>query len=415
MIKKFKKRLENKDNRNLVENFISLSTVQVFSMVLPLVTLPYILRVLGLANYGSIVLAGSLIAYFTSVTDYSFKITATRDVAVFRNSKRKLDLIYSKVMILKTLLFLVSFAIISTIVLLYPPFYKARLLFFLTVPMLIGNTIFPDWFFLGMEKMKYITILNLCVNIIFTTCVFVFIKHKEDYWKYPLIQSSGLILSGIVAQVILIKKYKLNFIFLKPATIGNALKANFPIFVNQCMPQLYNNTSTFLLGILTNTITLGTYDAIKKIVDLCIVLVGIVSRVFFPFLNRKNNAFLKYKKLMMMIGITLTILPILFYKPILWYLNLDNSNSFYTLAVLAIGIFGFCLYDIFGTNYFIIKRQDKIVMNNTIRSSLIGFALAWPLVGAFGILGAAINLSFTRYLMGLGLFFKYKKHVAGDI
>ena len=415
MIKKFRKKLENKDNRSLVENFLSLSTLQVFSMVLPLVTLPYILRVLGLANYGAVVLAGSLIAYFTSVTDYSFKITATRDVAVFRNSKKKLDLIYSKVMILKTLLFLVSFAIISVIVLLYPPFYKARLLFFLTVPMLIGNTIFPDWFFQGMEKMKYITILNLIISVIVTTCVFIFIKQKEDYWKYPLLQSCSLIFSGIIGQIILIKKYKLRFIFLPPSIIINALKTNFPIFVNQCMPQLYNNTSTFLLGILTNTSTLGIYDAIKKIVDLCIVLVGIVSRVFFPYLNRKNNAFLKYKKLMVAIGITLSILPILFSKLIFWYLNIKSSNSFSILTVLSIGIFGFCLYDIFGTNYFIIKRQDKIVMNNTIRSSLIGFALAWPLVNAFGILGAAINLSFTRYLMGLGLYFKYKKSVAGDI
>src|SRR5690606_32222404 len=122
-------------------------------MILPLITLQYVLRVLGFENYVTIVLATSLIAYFHSVTAYSFMITATRDVAVFKSSPRKLNLIYSNVIQIKTLFFLFSFCCILLIVYLYPPFYVNRDVYLITTLSLFGHVLFPDWFFQGMEKM----------------------------------------------------------------------------------------------------------------------------------------------------------------------------------------------------------------------------------------------------------------------
>jgi len=403
--------MKNKDIKVLVENFISLSSLQLVGMLLPLITLPYVLRVLGFKNYGIIVLASSLIVYFQSMTDYSFKITATRDVAVFRNSPKKLNLIYSKVITIKALFLLLSLLIISLIVFLYPPFYEERIIFFSTTLMLLGYAIFPEWFFQGIEKMKYITILNLGIKVFFTICVFVFIKEKEDYWIYPLLQGAGLIGAGLIGQYILVKKYKLKFIWLKPRRIKRSINSNFPIFVNQFLPTLYNNTSTFLLGILTNTNILGIYAAIKKIIDLCIMLLSIVSRVFFPFLNRKKDAFSKYKNLSLVISSSLVVFVIALHPLVFWYLNIEYEYAFSVLCILAIGIIGYALYDIFGLNYFIIRRKDSLVMQNTILSSILGFILAFPLIHFFGIIGAALNLTLSRFLMGGLLFFKWRKYV----
>lgn len=409
MLNKIKDILKNKDVKVLLENFISLSALQLVGMILPLITLPYVLRVLGFNNYGIIVLASSLIAYFQAVTDYSFKITATRDVAVFRNSPKKLNLIYSKVLTVKAIFLVLSILFLTLIVLLYPPFYKERTVFFLTIPILVGYALFPEWFFQGIEKMKYITILNLSIKIFFTICVFIFIKEKEDYWIYPLLQSAGFIGAGIVGQFILIKKYKLKFIWLPIKAIKKTIISNFPIFVNQFLPTLYNNTSTFLLGIIGGTFWLGIYDAIKKIIDLNITLLNIVSRVFFPFLNRKKYAFLKYKKLMLILSVFMVVCILVSHQLVFWYLNITYDNAFYLLLILAISLIGYTLYDIFGLNYFIIKRQDKFVMKNTITASLIGFVAALPLIYFFGIFGAAINLCFARWMMGGRLYFKYLK------
>src|SRR5690606_20461175 len=153
----------------------------------------------------------------------------------------------------------------SSIIFLYPPFYEERTVFFLTMLLLVGYALFPEWYFQGVEEMRYISILNIGIKIIFTIGVFVFIKEKEDYWIYPLLQSAGMICAGLVGQYMLIKKYKRKFIWIKYNHLKQTVISNFPVFINQFFPALYNNTSSFLLGLIGGTVWLGIYDAIKKI------------------------------------------------------------------------------------------------------------------------------------------------------
>src|SRR5690606_34736918 len=136
--------------------------------------------------------------------------------------------------------------------------------------------------------------------------------------------------------------------------------------------------------------------------DICRRLIGILSRVFFPFLNRKTRAFSKYRKMMLMVSIFLTFLCLVSYKLVFWYLNITDDDAFSVLAILAFSLIGITLYDIYGNNYFIIKRQDKLVMNNTLKASLLSFALAFPLIYYFEILGAAISLASASWMMGSG-------------
>lgn len=397
----------NKDAKRLLENFISIYSIQIVGMILPLITLPYVIKTLGFDKYGLIILASSLIAYFQSITDFSFRITATRDVAVFRDSPKKLNLIYSKVLTVKAIFLLVSFSVLTIIILVYPPFYKERLVFFLTMPMLLGYTLFPEWYFQGIEKMRYITILNFSLKIFFTVCVFIFIKNKTDYWIYPLLQSAGSVGVGIIAQFILIKKHKLEFIWLPLKIIKRTIVSNFPIFLTQFLPTLYNNTTTFLLGVLTTNNLLGIYSAIYTVVDISITLLHTISLVFFPFLNRKKEAFQKYKKLIFSLSFILVFGCILFHPLVFWFLNITYKDALVVLCILSFGILGIGMNDIFGTNYFIIKRDDKLVMYNTIIASIMGLIFSFPLVYFFGIIGAALNLTFSRLMMGGRLYYKY--------
>ncbi len=407
MVNRIKKIFNTKDKKALLENFVSLSALQLIGMLLPLVTLPYILRVIGFEKYGVIVFSASLIAYFTALTDFSFRITATRDVAIYRDSPKKLNIIYSKVLTIKTLFLLLSWLIIAIAVFLYPPFYENKEIYFYTSLLLLGYVLFPEWFFQGIEKMRYITYLNLGIKLFFTLCVFIFIKKESDFWIYPLLQSAGYVGAGVVGQYVLVKKYKLKFIFLPYKLIIKTIKTNSPIFINQFVPNLYNNTSTFLLGILGTPKLVGIYQAILTVVNLIVTLIEILSRVFFPFLNRKKDAFQWYKN-MMLITISIMIIGVLvFNKLIFWYLNVNYENAFWILLILAVGLFGYTLYNIFGLNYFIVHRQDKLVMTNTLFASVLGFILAYPLIHFYSVLGAAINLSLARCVMGGGLFYKF--------
>ncbi|MCS4238343.1 PST family polysaccharide transporter [Myroides gitamensis] len=410
LIKKIKEKLRNKDAKTLIENFISLSALQLVGMVLPLITLPYVLRVLGFEKYGVIVFSASLIAYFQSLTDFSFRITAVRDVAIFRNSPSKLNLIYSKVIWIKGIFLLISLLVITGIVLCVPSFYEYKEIYALSSLMLIGYALFPEWFFQGIEKMRYITYLNLGIKAFFTICIFVFIQSEEDYWIYPLLQGAGFIGAGIIGQYLLMRKYKLKLIWLPKKIIIDTIKNNFPLFINQFVPTLYNNTSTFLLGVLGTKSLVGMYQAILTIVNLAVTIIDVFSRVFFPFLNRKKDAFPKYRKILLAVTTVLSIGILASSKLIFWYLNIKYEHAFWVLLILVIGLIGYAFSNIFGLNYFLIKRMDKLVMKNTIRASLLGFVLAFPLITYFGIIGAAINLSFSRWMMGGGLYVKYLKN-----
>lgn len=409
LVKNFFKQVKTKEGKILLENFFSLSLLQIVGMLLPLLTLPYIVRVVGFDKYGTLVFANSLVIYFTSLTDYSFRITATRDVAVFKNSKSKLNLTYSKVIIVKSIFLVISLLVISLIVLLYPSLYKDKHIYFLTSLYLIGHVLFPEWFFQGIEKMKNITFLNLGIKVFFTLCIFIFIKKEEDFWLYPLFQAIGIIGAGIIGQCILVYKYKLKFIWLPLRIINQTIKKNFPIFINQSFPTLYNNTSIFLLGVFESKMMVGIYQVILTIINLGTTFLEIISRVFFPFLNRRKDAFNKYRKMMMGIVLIICVGILLSHKIIFWYLNVTYENAFLILVILTIGIIGYVLYDIFGLNYFIVHRKDKLVMRNTVTASIVGFFLAFPLIHFLGIIGSALNLTISRWMMGGGLAIKYLK------
>ncbi|MDM1391396.1 oligosaccharide flippase family protein [Myroides marinus] len=407
-MKQIRHKFSSKDSKALLENFISLSALQLIGMVLPLITLPYVLRVLGFEKYGIIVFAASLIAYFQSLTDFSFRITAVRDVAVFKNSPQKLNLIYSKVIIIKGLFLGLSLMIITLIVFFTSSFYEYKEIYALSSLMLVGYALFPEWFFQGIEKMRYITYLNLGIKLFFTICIFVFIRQESDYWIYPLLQGAGFIGAGIIGQYLLVKKYGLKLIWLSNRMIKDTIKSNFPLFVNQFVPTLYNNTSTFLLGILGTKYLVGIYQAIMTAINLAISIIDVFSRVFFPYLNRKKGAFPKYEKLLLVISCLLSIGILISSKLIFWFLDVSYKDAFFILTILVVGILGYAMSNIYGLNYFLIKREDSLVMKNTLFSSLIGFVLAFPLIMYLGIIGAAINLSFVRLTMGGTLFYKYK-------
>lgn len=404
---KLKGIFSSKDRKILWHNFFSLSLLQLVTLFLPLITLPYVLRVIGYEKYGLISLATALVAYFQAIVDYSFKVTAVRDVVKHKNNLKKLSIIYSRVMIVKLSLLFVSLTFITLIVNIYSPFYAEKKLFFYSGLSLIGVVIFPEWFFQGIEKMKYITLVNISIRIAFTLSIFIFIKEQSDYLLLPLLTSIGLFFSGLVGQYILFKSFKIRFLILPPKNIKKIIKKNFPIFINQFIPNLYNNSTSFLLGIMVNTEMLGVYTAIRKVIDLCVVLLNVVSRVFFPFLNREKEAFIHYRNLMFTLVLIGLILLFSGKNFIFMYLGLLDPLALPVLLIMGFSVVGFVAYDVYGLNYFIVKRQDKLVMMNTISSSVIAFAGAVPLIYYFGIIGAALSLFFGRMLMGGGMFFYY--------
>ncbi len=130
-------------NRRLVENVTSLSIVQAANYLVPLITFPYLVRVLGPQKFGLVAFAQAFTQYFVVLTEYGFNLSATRQIAIHKENPQEVSVIFSSVMVTKTLLMFVSFLLMATIVLGVPEFRSNWPLYFASFLLVVGNVLFP--------------------------------------------------------------------------------------------------------------------------------------------------------------------------------------------------------------------------------------------------------------------------------
>ena len=286
MIKQIIRKISSPEKKVLIENFFSLSFLQIANYIFPLITLPYLVRVLRPEKYGLIAFAQAFIQYFVILTDYGFNLSATREISINRENKEKISEIFSSVMVIKFCLLLVSFVILNLIVFNFSKFRKDWLLYYLTFGVALGQVLFPVWFFQGIERMKYITFLNITAKLIFTISIFIFIHKTEDYIYVPLMTSLGFITAGISGLWILYKDFSIRFILPKFEHILHQLKEGWYIFISMAFISLYTTSNTFILGLFTNNTIVGYYAAAEKIVRVIIRLFKPVSQVLYPYISK---------------------------------------------------------------------------------------------------------------------------------
>ena len=401
--------LKNEDINRLVKNFFSLSVLKVVNLILPFVTLPYLIKTLGLEKYGAIVLGLSLIAYFQAITDYGFNLSATREIAKHRGSRRQLSFIYSKTQTSKLYLLLLSLIVIIPLVFAVPQFREDSLVYLLICLMLIGQSLFPEWFFRGIEQMGYITILDVLIKGGFTIGVFALIKSPDDYWLYPALFGSSYLFVALLSHVLVIRKFKLKFYIVRPSKVIKNLKLGFPLFINQFMPNFYNNTTTFLIGMVLGKQAAGLFGAIRQITNLLSVLNSVASIVVFPYLVRRQDKFGVFSRFYLIGFMIISSFLVLVHKPIFKWVGISNSDSSIIFYILVAGINFIVAYSVYSTNYLIARGYDKTVMKITFAVSIIGLITSYPLISTFGVIGGAINICFSQLLMGGTAYFVYRK------
>jgi polysaccharide transporter, PST family len=284
-----KEKIHSEEYKVLVENFFSLSALQVVGYILPLITLPYLVRVLGAEKYGLVAFATAFVIYFQILTDYGFSLSATREISIHREDKRKVSEIFSSVMIIKSLLMILSLTILCIVVFSFSKFAVDWKIYFMAFGLVIGNILFPTWFFQGMERMKYITILNILANVIFTIAIFVFIRNASDYLYVPFINSLGLIISGIISLWIIFKNFGIKFIIPSKNILINNFKDSTQFFLSRASVSIYTSSNAFFLGLFTNNTAVGYYSAAEKLYSAAQGLYSPLGQVVYPYMSKSQN------------------------------------------------------------------------------------------------------------------------------
>ncbi|MGS2778937.1 flippase [Robertmurraya sp. GLU-23] len=272
--------------KRLVTNFLSLASVQGLNLILPIVTLPYLLQTVGVSKFGLISFAQAFIQYFILFTDYGFNLVATRDISLARDNKQRLSTIFSTVMLIRTLLLIVSFVILVLLVLFVPKFQGDSIVYFITFGMVVGNVLFPVWFFQGIEQMKTISILNVISKSIFTIGIFVFVQNPNEYLLVPILNTLGSIVIGIIAIFIIITRYQIRFTKPSLDDIKNQLKEGWHIFVSNVVTSLYTTSNIFILGFFASNTIVGYYSSAEKVVKAVSSVISPLVQSIYPYLSK---------------------------------------------------------------------------------------------------------------------------------
>lgn len=403
-LSEIKKRIsESKDGKTVFANFGYLSLLQIAGYVFPLITMPYLARVIGADGFGKIAFASAIIVWIQTISDWGFNLTATRDVAQNRNNKEKVSRIFSNVLWARCILTILSGLILLFVVLLVPYLRENADIIFVTFLLVPGYILFPEWFFQAIERMKYTTIFNLIIKLIFTISVFIFIHKREDYLIQPLLTTIGYLLCGIGALYLILKKW--GYTLYKPelTEIHETIRNSADVFINNLMPNLYNSFSVMLLGFFCGSTANGVYDGGNKFPTIFNNFQSVLSRAFYPFLSRRPDKHSFYAKLnigsaligaVFLIAISPLVIKIM--------LGDEFEKSVIVMQILSFSVVFLAMSYTYGTNYLIINHKEKPLRNLTFVSSIVGMCVSIPLVYYFSYIGAAVTVLFCRGLLGIG-------------
>ena len=261
---------------------MSLYAVQGLNYLMPLLLLPFLLRVLGPEGYGSIMLAQSLMGYAAIVTDFGFNLTAARDISVARGDPGQVARIYWTTMAAKLLLLLLSGLLLAVVVLLTPAFRGNWPVFAAAGLLVVGNLVFPQWYFQGMERLKDVALAQALAKCLVTAAAFALIRSPGDVVRAALILSSPQLVGAAAA--LCLGRPVVPAGFYRPAFVDvrRALQGSWHLFAASVWTSLYSYTNTLVLGLICGEREVAWYSLGTRVTGFVQGLATPVTQALFP-------------------------------------------------------------------------------------------------------------------------------------
>jgi O-antigen/teichoic acid export membrane protein len=265
----------NKQFSNLVVYGIG----QGFNLVTPLLVIPYIISVCGLENYGKAAFGMALTFFMIVFIDYGSDIIGVKEVATNREDPDQLEKIFITTYATK-LTILIGVLFLGTVLFLLVPYFRAeQLLFFLGLPILIGQFLNPTWFLQGIENYKQITSINILSKSIYLIGVFIFVTSESDYIYINLFWGIGMIVANGISLIQVFKRYSFTLIHFNKRPVSDQLQHNFSMFSSQIFVSVQLYAPLILIGFFGNPVMAGIY----RVIDQIVVIFKTYLLLFFNF------------------------------------------------------------------------------------------------------------------------------------
>lgn len=400
-------------------NFIMNAILQISAFIFPLITFPYVSRILGPSGTGNVSFATSIVTYFALFAQLGIPTYGIRATARVRDDKELLSKTVQEIFIINAVMCVLAYFVFFVVLNLVPKMYNDKVLFIIISSTILFNSVGMDWLYKGLEKYTYITFVSIIFKFIALILMFVCVHHKNDYVIYGAISIFAASASNICN---LVNIHKL--IYIKPIFNYEFTKHFRPImifFAMSCATTIYTNLDTVMLGFMKDNVEVGYYNAAIKIKN---VLLGVVTSLGTVLLPRasyyiENNMYSEFKRIagkalnfVVLISFPLCLYFILFAKEGVLFLSGDAyTEAILPMQILMPTLIFIGLTNIMGIQMLIPLGKEKVVLYSEIVGAIVDLAINTVLIPIMASSGAAIGTLVAEMVVWIVQYIALKEDV----
>ncbi len=388
--------------KKLVKNYIYNLIYQVFLVIVPLITAPYLAKTLGSKALGIYSYICSVSSIITNLGLIGLNNYGAREVAYSRIEQRKLDKVFADINILRLILLLII-SIPYWIIILQSSY---KLYFSIQYILIFSTFIDTSWLMIGLEEMKIVALRNFAAKLITVIGVFLLVKNSNDLWIYFAIFSVATLVTTL-SLIFQLKKY-INYEHFDLRNMYKHIKGSFLLFLPQVATIMYLQVDKIMLKAMSDTSQVAFYDQAEKIVSIPLALITALGTVIMPKLatDFRNNhheeiektiqiviKFSLFASLPMMFGlmsISKTFIP--------WFLGSEFLPVASAIVIIAPIIVLNSLANISGNQYFTATNQTRIMTISYMAAAIINIILNAILIPKWQYKGAAIATLLSAFI-----------------
>ncbi len=421
---KLKEKLQGGNFRQITDNFLSLSTVQLLGYVFPLIILPYLVHTIGTEKFGLTETAASFLGIFSMLTNYGFPYSASRQIAISRDSSEKVSEIFSAVSTLKFLFMIFSFGILLFLTTFFNKFNQEKALYLWSFGVIAGDVLFPLWLFQGLEQMRYISVLNLTTRAIILLLTILLVRSPEDYVFVPLVNSIGQIFIGIASLFIAHHRLNVKFTIPKVHHLKFQLHEGWNTFISGAVINFYTQSRVFIFSLFVSKTLVGYYSLAQRVAGMFQVYpIATLLNATLPRLNhlystnKRKSIELLRKMQRYSTYYTLIAAPLCFiFAPQLLRLITHETihESVVTFRILLVSV-SIANMNIFRVHYFIISGNYALFSKLHTIACFMGILLILILTNFYLHIGMAVAVTILEIGICIATYMLTRRYFNQDL
>lgn len=380
-------------------NFLMNSLLTASSFIFPLITYPYVSRILGPENIGRVSFATSVVYYFAMFAQLGIPTYGISACARVRDDKKRLSQTVQEIMMINIVMTVIVYAVFAVSLFAVPRLSAEKPLFIITGLTILFNTLGVEWLYKALEQYSYITTVSILFKIVSVAAMFAFVHSPDDYVIYggiSIIAATGSSLMNFIRLR--------RFVFIRPVggyNIKRHLKAIWVFFAMSVATTVYTNLDTVMLGFIKTDADVGYYNTAVKVKNILCSLVTSLGTVLLPRMSclaeeKKWDEFYAVVKkalnFVLLLALPLSVFFILFARESIILLSGGAFlPSVVPMRIITPTIILIGITNVLGIQILVPLGKEKYVLYSEIAGAVINLAANTLLIPRLAASGAAIG------------------------